>query len=121
VEIALDATSRVVAGGDDSGAGGGELGPARLERAGHRVEGSFQRPDLTNPGLGHPHGEIAAGQAAGHRGGPADRQDDRPRQVGADQEDEQYRSDQADHHRCDGPARRSLGPILSARRQIALG
>jgi hypothetical protein len=56
VEVALDAASGLVAGGDDTGPGCGELVAARLQGSRHRVERALQRPDLGHPGLRHTHG-----------------------------------------------------------------
>ena len=98
-----------------------QLVAARLERASHGVERVLERADLADAGLGHPRGDVPAGEPAGRDGGSANRPDDRPRQVTRVEEDEKDRAPDAGCGADDGAASGRVGAFLTRRTEVALG
>jgi hypothetical protein len=101
VEVAFEAAAGFVAGGDDPSAGSAQLGVARLEGVGHRVEGALECPDLGDPRLGQARAQVALGEPPGRLGRATYGERDRAQAVDAAEQSEDDRSGQrhgGEHH-----------------------
>jgi hypothetical protein len=92
VQVALDQTPCLVAGGHDPGTRGGDRFAALLQGTCHRVEAAFEYTDLAGASVRSARAEVSAGEPARHRGGLPDGSDDRPRQIAREHDDEEHRS-----------------------------
>ena len=66
VQVALDQTPCLVAGGHDPGTRGGERFAALLQGTCHRVEAAFEYTDLAGASVGSARAEVSAGEPARH-------------------------------------------------------